>query len=52
VKVIDAYIIFCSMLVLVQMVYVVLAGKFPMNSLIAGIGCPLGAMIITVCLRL
>ena len=47
IKLIDSFIVYCILLFIIQLVYVLLVGKWPMNSLISGLVCALGIITLT-----
>ena len=51
-RLLDLYILFCVGVALVQVGYSLLAGRFPMNSLLSGVAVAGGSAVITLCLRL
>jgi oligosaccharyltransferase complex subunit epsilon len=52
IKLIDSYIVFSGLVFVVQLIYVVLNGLYPMNSLLAGLIVCIGSITLTVSLRL
>ncbi|KAM3137204.1 hypothetical protein pb186bvf_010750 [Paramecium bursaria] len=46
-KIMDAFIFYCLILIGIQTVYLILVGDFPRNSLISGVFAPLGSLVIT-----
>ena len=44
IRLIDSFIVFCTILLVLQLIYVVLVGVFPMNSFLSGIACSLGSI--------
>lgn len=51
-KLIDGYILYSFSLVLIQLIYVVLIGSFPLNSFISGFFSSLTSFVLGVALRL
>ncbi|CAK94223.1 unnamed protein product (macronuclear) [Paramecium tetraurelia] len=50
-KIMDAFSLYCFILVIIQLFYCALVGDFPRNSFLSGIFAAAGAMIINICLR-
>lgn len=44
IRLIDSFIVFCGILFIIQLLYVILNGLFPMNSLISGLVCCIGTI--------
>ncbi|EAS00602.1 dolichyl-diphosphooligosaccharide-protein glycosyltransferase subunit DAD1, putative (macronuclear) [Tetrahymena thermophila SB210] len=51
IKLMDAFVVYCIMIICIQFFYYFVVGNFPQNSLIIGIFAPLGSATFTVCLR-
>jgi hypothetical protein len=43
-RLIDCFIVYCFLVMVVQLGYVLINGKFPMNSIVSGIVCCLGSI--------
>mmetsp|Transcript_52748 Transcript_52748/g.60623 ORF Transcript_52748/g.60623 Transcript_52748/m.60623 type:complete len:122 (+) Transcript_52748:16-381(+) len=50
-KIMDLFCLFCAVLITIPFGYAALVGKFPYNSMLSACFAPLGALILTVCLR-
>ncbi len=46
IRLIDTYVVFCSIIFLVTLLYVFLNGLFPMNAILASLICSLGSIIL------
>jgi oligosaccharyltransferase complex subunit epsilon len=52
IRLIDSYIVFSGLVFMIQLIYIVLNGLYPMNSLLAGLIVCIGSITLTVSLRL
>lgn len=46
-RLIDSFIVFAGMIFVIQFVYVLLTGLFPMNSVLSGLICCIGTITLT-----
>lgn len=46
-KLIDSFIVYCFLIFVIQIAYILVVGKWPMNSLISGLVCALGCITLT-----
>jgi hypothetical protein len=44
IRLVDSFIVFCALTLVIQIAYVILNGLFPMNALLAGIICSVGSI--------
>ena len=51
-RVLDSFILYNFIILLIQLIYVVLVGTFPMNAFLSGVICCLGTIILAISLRM
>ena len=44
IRLIDSFIVFCAFTFVIQLVYIIVNGLFPMNALLAGLICSVGSI--------
>ena len=47
IRMIDTFIVFCSIIFVLQVVYAFLIGMFPLNAVLAGMMCSVGTITLT-----